>query len=309
MASNSNRRSASSDPSKKRRSIYIGAAKRDERLDRMRPKVREDSSRARTDPGSVGAKAADAKREERESRLSSQRRSTRLRIAAVVAVVVLVIGGCIALSRLPLFPVRRVEVVGTSRIPTERILALAQVPADATLINFPADAVAERVAKEPWVASVTVSRVFPDGMRIRVTERVPVAVVDAGKVFWLVDSGGTIIAKPSGNETATLCSIRDVPGLDPAPGRKTTSEPLLNALKVFEGIQRDLAAQVRVISAPSIDGTTLYTRDKVEIVFGAATELAKKDALIRKILADNRGRVVSIDVRTTDRPTWRGLTP
>ena len=40
---------------------------------------------------------------------------------------------------------------------------------------------------------------------------------------------------------------------------------------------------------------------------GAATQMDKKDFLARRILADQKGKVVFIDVRSVDRPVWRGL--
>jgi hypothetical protein len=98
-----------------------------------------------------------------------------------------------------------------------------------------------------------------------------------------------------------------VPGLDPKPGRLTTSEPLLNAVKVLTGISPALRAMVTSVAAPTIDGTALTTVDHVEIVIGEAIDLPTKDALARRILTEQQGKVVSIDVRITDRPTWRGL--
>ncbi len=236
-----------------------------------------------------------------------KRRRFRLRAAAVAAGILLVGTGCGALYRSQLLQVRRVEVVGVSHLSAAKVRALARVPSDATLIRFPADAVASRVISDPWVRSAQISRVFPDGMRIRVVERTPVAIVDVGTRFWLVDGAGFVIAEQSGEVTAAAVVVRDVDGLDPKPGRRTTSETLLNAIAVLTGLSPPLLAQVVSVSAPSVDGTTLFTRDRVEIVFGSAAESATKDALVRRIMGELRGKVVSIDVRTTDRPTWRGL--
>jgi len=157
------------------------------------------------------------------------------------------------------------------------------------------------------VDAVSVSRVFPDGMRIRVTERQPVALVDAGKVFWLIDAGGFVIAQRSTEDTSSFPVIRDVPGLDPKAGRKSSSEPLLNAVKVLGGMSPDIVSTVNAISASTIDGTTLFTKDRIEIVVGEASDLDMKSTLALRILKEQRGKVVSIDVRTIDRPTWRGL--
>jgi cell division protein FtsQ len=149
--------------------------------------------------------------------------------------------------------------------------------------------------------------VFPSGMRIRITERVPVAVVDAGSALWLIDGTGMVIAKPSGPETSSVPVIRDVPGLDLKAGRKTISEPLLNAVAILVGITPQLAATVTSLSAPTVDGSTLITTGRVEIVIGEAVDLPIKSELVSTILAEQKGKVVSIDVRVIDRPTWRGL--
>lgn len=311
--STSDRRSGSSGASKKRRSVYVSSAQHGRagqgarRAGGQAPTGTRASRAVDPHADSPARREAEARRIERERRAAAARRAARLRVAAVIAVAAAVIGLCVTVYRSPLFAIGRVEVVGARNLSSARVRALAAVPPDATLIRFPADAVAARVASDPWVAEVSVSRLFPDGMRIRVTERVPLALVDAGSVFWLADGNGYIIAQRTAESTATLPVVRDVPGLDLRAGRRTTSEPLLNALKVLGGISSALRSQVRLITAPSIDGTTLLTRDRVEIVFGEASDVALKDERARMILDEQRGRVVSIDVRTVDRPTWRGL--
>ncbi len=245
---------------------------------------------------------------QREARARSRRRASRVRAVLAAAALLLVIVACVLLYESPLFAVERVEVVGVSHVTTQHVLQLADVPKNATLLRFPGSQVAARVETDPWVASVVVSRVFPNGMRIRVTERVPAAVVVVAPAsLWLIDGNGFVIASASVTATASLPAVEDVPGLDLAPGRRTVSEPLLNALKVLTGITPRLRGMVVSVSAPTIDGTTLLTRSHVEIVFGEAVDLATKDQLAQTILAQQSGRVVSIDVRSTGSPTWRGI--
>lgn len=298
-------------PSKRRESVYISTSQRDRAREAARrggAPQRGAGRRKDADRPKTRAQAeAEARRTEREAKARNDRLKRRVRVAAVAAAVVVVLFGCVALYRAPIFTVTHVEVVGNSHVGSDQIRRLADVPADATLIRFPGDAVAARVAADPWIADVSVSRVFPNGMRIRVTERTPIALVDAGKAFWLIDATGLVIAKRSTEDTASLPVIRDVPGLDLKAGRRASSEPLLNAVKVLGGISREIAGTVRAVSAATIDGTTLFTANRIEIVIGEATDLATKDALVRRILAEQDGKVVSIDVRVIDRPTWRGL--
>ena len=328
MASSSGRRSASSEPSKRGKPVHISSSERDRnRASSERTQVSRSTAAGRA-PSARGHRpqaapksregdgVATAKRSERERRLADQRRRGQYRIAGIVVAVVVLIGVVVGIYRSPLFSIKRVEVVGTERMSREDVVRVAAVPADATLIRFPADVVTANVAKDPRVESVSVSRVFPDAMRIRIVERRAIAVVDDGARTWLIDSHGFVIAQGSGAATGSAAPgllagsmplIRDVKGLDLKAGRKTASEPLLNAVAVLRSISAELRTQVRAVSAPEIDATTLYTADKVEIVFGDAAGAVKKDAIVRKILLDQHGRVVSIDARTTDRPTWRGL--
>jgi cell division protein FtsQ len=309
--STSERRSDSSGRSKRPESVFISTSIRDRANARGRGSggsaTGHKPPRKVQKPPSEARLLADARKTQRESRMLSQRRSGRLRAAVIVAAVVLVLGGCGALYSSPLFTIKTVEVVGNVHVSADAVRALARVPSDATLIRFPADAVAARVAADPWVSNVAVSRVFPSGMRIRVFERVPIAVVQTGSAKWLADATGMIIATATVEASGTLPVIRDVPGLDAKPGRRTVSEPLLNAIKVLVGISPGLTASVRSVSAPSVDGTTLLRSDHVEIVIGEAVDLATKGAIAEKILAQQKGKVVSIDVRLPDRPTSRGL--
>ena len=297
--------------SKKRDSVFISTTSRDRaraRADKAGASVRPGGKAARSGRQSTEARAlAEARKVQREGRIAGQRRTARLRAIAAAAAVVLVAVACVALYSSSLFTITSVEVAGAQHISAQTVRALARVPADATLIRFPADSVAVRVATNPWVASVTVSRVFPSGMRIRIVERVPVAVVDAGASVWLIDGTGMVIAKPSAGTTAGVPVIRDVPGLDLKAGRRTVSEPLLNAVSVLAGIERPLLSMVMAESAPTVDGATLVTADRVEIVVGQAVDLSTKSLLALRILSEQKGKVVSIDVRVTDRPTWRGL--
>jgi cell division protein FtsQ len=297
--------------SKKRESVFISTTSRD----RARERAHKASSAAgagarggRQDRARSEAHAlAEARKVQRDGRLASQRNSARLRAAGIVAAALLLIGGCVALYSSSIFTITSVEVAGNTHVSAAAIRALAKVPADATLIRFPADDVAARVEADPWVSEVSVSRVFPSGMRIRITERVPVAVVDAGASMWMIDGTGMVVGKPSSASTGTLPTIKDVPGLDLKAGRRTSSESLLNAVAVLAGIGSELAQTVVSVSAPTVDGATLITSDRVEIVMGEAVDLKTKDELARRILAEQKGKVVSIDVRVIDRPTWRGL--
>lgn len=226
-------------------------------------------------------------------------------LAAIILVSLVV--GAVVVYRSQLFDIRTVQVLGAERLTADAIRARAAVPTGTTLLRFPANAIKDRLLGYAWIADAQVTREFPHTLRIRVVERKPTAVIDAGAKLWVVDGTGMVLGEQSLEETTTLPIVRDIPGLDLKAGRAAISDVLGNALSVLVGISPELRQKVRAVSAPSIDETTLLTTDNVEIIFGEAVEVEKKDAIVLKIMREQSGSVVTIDVRSTDRPVSRGI--
>lgn len=226
-----------------------------------------------------------------------------LALAAVLAVV----AGLIAVYRSPLLTVQRYRLVGAKHLKLAQVLARAQVPADATLVRFPSAEVRARIAQDPWVSSVTIHRRLPDTVEFDVVERTPAAQLQAGNGLWLVDREGWVLAQQSADASGALPVVRKIESLTPKVGARITSPVLQNALDVLAGVSPQLRAEVRFVDSPTVDQTGLLTKENVDILFGSAEDLAKKDKIARDILAAQRGKVVFIDVRSTDRGVWRGI--
>jgi cell division protein FtsQ len=222
----------------------------------------------------------------------------------VVAIVVV----SVSVYRSNLFTVRTVDVVGAAHLTPDEVREIAALPTGATLLRFPGTEMTERLEANPWVESAAVTRDFPDTVRIRVVERAPYALVDtAAATLWIVDRDGYVLAEQTPDVAATLVVVRDVEGFEPVLGARTSSEALLNALRVYAGLSDELRARTRAISAPSTDRTALITTDDIEVFVGSSEEIERKDAIARQILLEQEGKVASINVRSVDRPTWRGL--
>jgi len=109
-------------------------------------------------------------------------------ILAILAIVTLFVGYRAAASA-ALFQARSIDVSGTSRTSAEEIAGLTR--------------------QTPGVRRAVVSRVLPDRLRVRVTERVPVAVVrtTAGHFFW-VDEEGVALGEMKPADTVPSFFIR-----------------------------------------------------------------------------------------------------
>jgi cell division protein FtsQ len=112
-------------------------------------------------------------------------------VLVILALVTLFVGYRVAASA-SLFQVRSVDVTGTSRISADEIEVLTRRAAAKTGVwRADLSAISIELERLPGVRRAVVSRVLPDGLRVRVTERVPVAVVrtSAGHFFWVDDEG------------------------------------------------------------------------------------------------------------------------
>lgn len=246
---------------------------------------------------------AEDKRRERERRLSRQRLKGRLRVALVVISVSAVIVGVVWLFRSDVFRVTEVDVVGAKRLSAQQVIALAAVPKDATLLKMPLDAIETRVKSSPWVADVKATRDFPHTLRIRVDERQPFAGIEVGRVAYLVDDQGVVLAAQPAT-TTLLPLLKELPLTSrPLPSQRMAERELANALAVLKALSPGLRVQVSLVYAKTVDDLRLVTKGGLEIVFGRAEQLEKKRFALDKLIKDNPGKIIYVDVRAPDAPT------
>lgn len=276
---------------------------------RRAPAERSSAARERLEPSRHAQRVSQAKREQRERR---QRIMRYRRLAALIlatGLVAMLAWGVVAVTRLPALAITRVEVTGNKHLDEATVRKLARVGVGSSIVWLPKRSIERRMRSHPWVNEVRVDRDFPDTVRIRVTERTPAIVVDnGGSSLWVVSADARWLGERSVAETG-LPVVRDVEMSDPRPGARVDSAETLNALNVVAGLSDELLSMTRVISAPSIEKTALITHDDVEVFVGDATDIRMKDRIAREILRTQAGKVVYINVRVIDSPTWRGLDP
>jgi cell division protein FtsQ len=111
-----------------------------------------------------------------------------LKIVLAIVVGVFIFAGYRAAASASFFQVRKVEVQGTSRVSADEVQALVRKEVEKTGV-WKADlkGMNARLEKLPWIRIAIVSRVLPDGIRVRITERVPRAVVRtaSGRFRWV----------------------------------------------------------------------------------------------------------------------------
>jgi len=112
-------------------------------------------------------------------------------VLAILGIVSMIVGYRVAASA-SLFQVRGIDVSGTSRTSAEEIEGLTRrAVARSGVWRADLTALSAELGRLPGVRSAVVTRVLPDRLRVRITERVPVAVVrtSGGHFLWVDDEG------------------------------------------------------------------------------------------------------------------------
>jgi cell division protein FtsQ len=191
--------------------------------------------------------------------------------------------------------VSRVEVAGNELLSDERVLRIAAVPEGEQLAFVDLADAARRVETMSEVKDADVTRAWPDGVLITVTERTAVAVVElAGKIRGL-DADGIVF-----REYKTV-----PPGMPRV--RPTTSagaDALKEAAGVVSALPDDLAGRVDHVEVETIDQITLLLRDGREVLWGSAEESELKARVLAQLIAAVAKASV-YDVSVPGSPTTR----
>lgn len=97
------------------------------------------------------------------------------------------------------FKVRAVDVAGASKASRDEIRAAVLRLSNAGVWQADLDVISKELKEVPWVREAVVTRVLPDGLRVRVTEREPriISLNGDGRLVWVDDD-----AVPLGSATA-----------------------------------------------------------------------------------------------------------
>ena len=218
------------------------------------------------------------------------------RILAVLAVVAVVAGLVWLVFFSSVLAVNGVRVDGTSVLAADAVRGAAEVPTGTPLATADLDSVAARVERLPAVASVDVSRAFPDHVRIDVTEREVVAVVapsEPGGRFRGTDATGVFfrsyLRRPTG---LPLIRMQE----------QTGAAALAEAAAVSGSLPTAIARRVAEVRLRTVDTISLSLRDGRTVRWGSVDGSEDKARVLAVLLGQ---KASFIDVTVPGRPVIR----
>jgi len=204
-----------------------------------------------------------------------------MKLALAVVAGLLVFAGYRAAASASFFKVRNVEVQGTSRVSANEVQALVRRDVEKTGV-WKADlaAVSARLEQLPWVRSVVVSRVLPDGIRVRISERVPRAVVrtGSGRFRW-VDEDAVLLGEMLPTDQIPSFFLRGLNEEDAAAMRGENRE----RVQKFLELQRDWdtaglserVSEVNLIDIHDIRAQLAGDNSQIEVRLGSQEQSSR----------------------------------
>jgi hypothetical protein len=252
-------------------------------------------------------------------------RRTGLFIGALVVCAALVVG-VVALLNSNLFAANELSVQGVSALSRDYILKIAAIDKEQSTILFDEQDLEQKLEENVWVKDARVETSLPHKVNIAISERIPGTFVVGEEESYLLSQDGYWLGKyksKSGTVTDTDADSESLKlAKDQRPririteleepnyrrGIKAGSRTLANALAILDGLSPELISQLDYVSAPSVMEASVFTEDGLEIDIGSAEGIVEKDQIIRQIMKERAGdEVILINVRSIDKPTWRGL--
>jgi cell division protein FtsQ len=224
----------------------------------------------------------------------TRHKEIRRRWVALLSVLT-VVAGVYLLYFSDMFAVTSVDVSGAHTLPADQIRAVAAVPMGKPLPRLDTDEIRDRVATLPGVATVEVSRSWPDSVEITVTERTPIGFFDSGPGgdgIHLVDTGGvvykTVKARPAGLPELKLPKV-------------SADDPLTQAVTSVLGVlPEQLRKQVVQATAKTPAGVE-FTLANGKIVRWGTADQADRKAKVLAALMTQDGKIY--DVASPELPT------
>ncbi|WP_369379663.1 cell division protein FtsQ/DivIB [Streptomyces sp. cg36] len=224
----------------------------------------------------------------------------RRRLVLVLAAAALLAGALVwVLYGSTWLRVERVRTTGTEVLTPAEVEAVAAVPVGSPLVSVDTGAIEARLLKKlPRIDSVEVSRSWPHGITLEVTERKPVLLLKKGAKFVEVDAGGVRFATVA-KAPARVPLLELNPDNSPSLRRFPAETLLREAVRVAGGLPAPVARDTRLVRVTSFDAVSLELSRGRTVLWGSDEDgELKARTLVALMKAAPRARYFDVSAPT-----------
>jgi cell division protein FtsQ len=170
--------------------------------------------------------------------------ASQLKIAGVVAAVVITFGGLSAWAygygmtswRFRIQSSDAVEIAGVKNASRAHVMEVAGADIGRNIFFVPLDERKKQLEQIPWVEEASVMRLLPNRIAVTIHERTPVAFAQIGSRISLIDANGVVMGLPANHQTKySFPVIRGITDTEPLSSRAA-------AMKIYNRLVSELGA-------------------------------------------------------------------
>ena len=193
------------------------------------------------------------------------------------------------------FAVKTIEVAGAMHTPRAALDDLTRSYQGLNLFQIDIARVQRDLGGLGWVSRIDIEKKLPDTLRIKITERKPVALVRSGERLLYVDEQGIGFA-----ELSPRVGDDDLPIISDAAGAELTRTVTL--LRTLQARDRELYSRISEVWPIAPRGFALYDRDLGAVVYANAEDISAKYRSLYAVLeAEKKPEIEYADLRFADR--------
>lgn len=189
------------------------------------------------------------------------------------------------------FKVRTITVIGDSRYSDEEIVAASGITSGQNMFMLNKFAAISRIFAEcPYLDEIVMRRRLPDEMEITVTECVPVAAIQVGDSYYVIDTKCKLLELTDAQGASQYCLVTGAELTDPEVGKTAvfTQEEKQKPLQTILNTAQNNAIlnEIRKIDLEKIFEIKLEYAGRFTVQLGTVEDLEKKIRFLGVCIGD-----------------------
>ncbi len=182
--------------------------------------------------------------------------------------------------------INNIEITGTQRFSRSQILEMAHLDSRTNLLALKPTLVEHALMTHPWIAKAELARHWPNRITLRLTERIPLALVQLEDVYY-IDRTGSLFKPSSPSDPHDFPVITGLSREQFPPGQSSPSVLVSQALKLLELLQ-DATGPLKssLVAEINVDperGFTLYISGLKTAFYLGSANLPEKVKKLTKV--------------------------
>jgi cell division protein FtsQ len=182
--------------------------------------------------------------------------------------------------------INNIEITGTQRFSRSQILEMAHLDARTNLLALKPALVEHALMTHPWIAKAELSRHWPNHLTLRLTERIPLALVQLEDLYY-IDKTGSLFKPSSPSDPHDFPVITGLSREQFPAGQSSPSILVSQALELLELLQKTTgplkSSLVAEINVDPERGFTMYISGFKTAFYLGSTDLSEKINKLTKV--------------------------